>query len=146
VTDPVSGGPLRPEADACRKVLVVEDDDSMREAITRLLGAAKLESAAFVSAEAVLAGGPGNDAACAVSDQRLPGLSGLELLARWRENGVTTPLILITAYDRPGLRAEALGAGVAAYFVKPFRGADLLDAVRAAISRPMRRTAEKEDA
>jgi FixJ family two-component response regulator len=116
-----------------RKVLVVEDDDSMREAIERLLGAVGFECTAYASAEALLAGSTGEGAVCLVSDLRLPAMSGLELLAELRARGGWPPLILITAHDAPGLREEAARRGAAAYLVKPFRGTALLDAVKAAI-------------
>jgi len=121
-------------ATADRKVLVVEDDLSMREAIERLLGAAGFESAAYESAEALLAGGGGESAACVVSDLKLPAMSGLDLLADMRVRGWQSPLILITAHDAPGLREEAERHGAAAYLAKPFRGIALLEAIRAAIA------------
>ena len=120
-----------------RMVLVVEDDDSMSEAIQRLLKAAGFECAAFASAEALLAGGVNEDTACVVSDLKLPGMSGLGLLASLRQRDVSPPFILITAHDAPGLREQAERCGVAAYLAKPFRGTALLEAVRAAIEPRM---------
>jgi FixJ family two-component response regulator len=128
------GGLLaRSRASAMRKVLVAEDDESIREAIERLLHAAGFGSMAYTSAEALLAGGAGSSADCVVSDLRLPAMSGLELLAELRARGWGGPLILITAYDAPGRREEAMRCGAAAYLVKPFRGTELLAAVRTAI-------------
>ncbi len=118
------------------KVLVVEDDDSMREAIDRLLGAAGYSCDAFGSADALLERGVDVKAACVVSDQRLPGMTGLELLAVLQERHVSLPFILITAHDTPGMREKALSSGVSAYLAKPFRGTMLLDAVRMAV-RPV---------
>jgi FixJ family two-component response regulator len=114
-------------------ILVVEDDESMREAIERLLGAAGFESAAYASADALLAHGIDADSACVISDLRLPGKSGLELLAILREMKISLPFILITAHDAPGLREKATTCGAAAYLPKPFRGTVLLDAVRGAM-------------
>jgi len=116
------------------KVLVVEDDASMREAIERLLGAAGFEAVAYASAEALLEGSGGSDAVCVVSDLRLPAMSGLELLAELRARGQRQPLILITAFDAPGRSADALRRGAAAYLVKPFHGTALLAALKAAIT------------
>jgi len=118
------------------KVLVVEDDDSMREAIQRLLGAAGFGCTAYASADALLAQGVDENSACVVSDLRLPGTSGLELLAVLRARAMTLPFILITAHDAPGLRQQAMGSGAAAYLAKPFRGTTLLDAVKRAIEPP----------
>jgi len=116
------------------KVLVVDDDESMREAIERLLDAAGFEPIAYASAEAALAEGAGRDAVCVISDLKLPAMSGLELLAELRARGQQQPLILITAYDAPGRGEDAMRRGAAAYLVKPFHGTALLAAVRAAIA------------
>jgi len=117
-------------------VLVVEDDDSMREAIERLLNAAGFGCAAYTSADALLARGVDEDSVCVISDLRLPGMSGLELLATLRERDIALPFILITAHDAPGLRQRAMSCGAAAYLAKPFRGTTLLEALRGAIESP----------
>jgi FixJ family two-component response regulator len=119
-----------------RSVLVVEDDDSMREAIERLLGAAGFGCTAYASADALLAHGVDADSGCVISDLRLPGKSGLELLAMLREMKISLPFILITAHDAPGLREKATSCGATAYLPKPFRGTVLLDAVRGAMNSP----------
>jgi FixJ family two-component response regulator len=116
-----------------RKVLVVEDDTSMREAVERILGLAGFEPRAYASAEALLAAGTAEGAACVVSDLRLPAMSGLELLAALRARGFRAPLILITAYDEPGLAEEAMRRGAAHYLAKPFHGTELLAAVTTVI-------------
>jgi FixJ family two-component response regulator len=116
-----------------RQVLVVEDDDSMRESIERLLRAAGYESVAYASAEALLMNGAAEGAACVVTDFKLPALSGFDLLDAIRARGCHTPVILVTAHDGPAVRQEAERRGFAAYLTKPFRGAVLLDAIRVAI-------------
>ena len=116
-------------------VLLVEDDESMRDAIQRLLDTAGFECGAYAAAEALLARRSVADVACVVSDLKLPGASGFELLAELRARGAPPPFILITAHDAPGLREEAARRGAAAYLAKPFRGTALLDAVKA-VARP----------
>jgi two-component system response regulator FixJ len=116
-----------------RKVLIVEDDDSMRQAIERLLSVANFATAVYRSAEELLAAGPVEGDACVVSDLKLPGMSGLELLAELHARGWQRPLILITAHDSPAVREEAAQSGVAAYLAKPFLGSALVAAVKAAI-------------
>jgi CheY-like chemotaxis protein len=111
------------------KVFVVEDDDGMREAIETLLDAAGIESAAYASAEALLAADGIDRAKCVISDLKLPAMSGLELLATLRARGMPPPFILVTAHDSPGVRSEAERLGVAAYLPKPFSGSELLAAV-----------------
>jgi FixJ family two-component response regulator len=111
------------------KVLVVEDDEGMREAIETLLDAAGIESAAYASAEALLAGGAVDDALCVISDIKLPAMSGLELLTELRTRASLPPVIVITAHDAPGVRADAMRRGAAAYLAKPFLGTALLTAI-----------------
>src|SRR5262245_53967510 len=118
------GSPIA--TDRRKRVLVVEDDDSMRVAIERLLKAAGIATAVYASAEELLATGPRDDDACVVSDLALPGLSGIELLGVLRTRGWVGPLILITAHDSPGVRQEAAHRGVATYLAKPFLGSSLV--------------------
>jgi FixJ family two-component response regulator len=105
----------------------------MRAAMDRLLGVAGFAHGTYESAESLLADELAEDAACVVSDLRLPGMSGLQLLAEMRVRGSNVPLILITAHDAPGLREDAMRRGVAAYLVKPFNGTALLDALNTVV-------------
>jgi len=116
------------------KVLVVEDDDSMRDAIEKLLAAAGFLCTAYASADAMLAQRVDEDLLCVVSDLRLPGMSGLELLGALRDRHVTAPFILITAHDSASVREAAMSHGAAAYLAKPFRGTALLQSIEAAIA------------
>ncbi|MDM0071801.1 response regulator [Variovorax sp. J31P179] len=119
-------------------ILVVEDDDSMRQAIQRLLNAAGFKTEAYASSEALLADGRAAFAACVVSDYKLPGISGLDLLAALRKRGHWPPVVLVTAHDSPELRHEAMRRGASGYLAKPFRSRDLLDAIELAVQgRPM---------
>lgn len=115
-----------------RRVLLVEDDDSMRSALQRLLETCNFDCRAFVCAEDLLAQGVGEGAVCVVSDLKLPAMSGLDLLEELRVLGGWPPLILISANDRPGLAEEATRRGAAAYLAKPFAGTALLAAIQAA--------------
>ena len=99
---------------AHRKVLVVEDDDGLREAIEVLLDAAGIKTACYASAEALLAAHAFADALCIISDIKLPEMSGFELLAELRARGNSPPVIVITAHDAPGVRADAARYGAAA--------------------------------
>lgn len=112
-----------------RLIVLVEDDESMRRALQRLLNAFGFDCDAFVSAESLLASGPGEGAACVVSDLKLPGMSGLDLLREMRARGGWPPLILITAHDVPGLADDAARRGAAAYLPKPFAGTALVQAI-----------------
>ena len=112
------------------RVLLVEDDDSMRNALVRLLDAAGFETAAYSSAEALLSGGALAGAKCVVSDIKFPGMSGLQLLTELRSRNTSTSVIVITAHDAPDLRDAAKRLGAAAYLAKPFHGSALLAAIR----------------
>jgi len=120
-------------ANGGRRVLVIEDDEGMREAIESLLNAAGYATTAYASAEALLAAGTPGDARCIVSDVRLPAMSGLELIAELRKRGACPPVILITAHDTPALRGEAGQHGAAAYLPKPFARSALLHAIEGAM-------------
>jgi two-component system response regulator FixJ len=117
---------------AGRRVLVVDDDEGMREAIESLLDAAGFETATYASAEALLAGGAVEGATCVISDLKLPSMSGLELLTELRARGAGPPVIVITAHDAPGVCNEAVRLGAAAYLAKPFLGSALLAAIEGA--------------
>ena len=117
-------------------VVVVEDDPSMREAIERLLRTAGFGCATYDSADALLAQGLERNSGCVISDLKLPGMSGLELIAALRERRIALPFILITAHDAPGLRERAIAHGATAYLAKPFRGTALLAAVRGVLEAP----------
>lgn len=124
---------------AGQKILVVEDDDSLRPALERLLNAAGWRTTTYASAEALLADAAAWDAACVVCDLKLPGMSGFDLLAGLRAQSGRPPVIVITAYDAPGLSEEAARRGAAAYLAKPFRGAALLEAIDAVVGAGMPR-------
>lgn len=101
----------------------------MRQAIERLLGTAGFETAAFASAEALLARGV-DDALCIISDVKLPAMSGLDLLTELHARGTGPRVIVITAHDEPGVRDEAVRRGAVAYLAKPFLGTALLAAIK----------------
>ena len=113
-----------------RRVLVVDDDESMREAIESLLDEAGFETTVYQSAEALLAADGIEGATCIVSDLKLPSMSGLELLTTLRARGARPPVIVITAHDAPGMCDEAVRLGAAAYLPKPFGGSALLAAIQ----------------
>lgn len=115
------------------RVLVIEDDQGMREAIESLLNAAGYATSSYASAEALIAAGTPADARCIVSDVRLPAMSGLELITALRARGACPPVILITAHDSPAQRSEAGRRGAAAYLPKPFAGCALLAAIENAM-------------
>lgn len=116
-------------------VIVVDDDDSLRDAMRRLLDAAGFSPVAYPSGEALMADGLRPEAACVVTDLKLPGMSGLDLLARLKVLRAPLPVVLITAHDDPATREDVLQHGAAAYIAKPFRGTALLQVIKSVLGR-----------
>jgi DNA-binding response OmpR family regulator len=114
-------------------IIVVEDDDSMRLAIERILRAGGFVAVAFDSAEAAIEAGNIATADALVFDIRLSGMSGFDLYRRVIEFGERPPVIFITAHDEPDVRKEAEDLGASAYLPKPFSGRALLDELNNAL-------------
>jgi FixJ family two-component response regulator len=111
------------------RIVVVEDDASMNQAIERILRAGGFAPATFASAEAALEADGAAMTDCLVLDVHLPGMSGFELYRRLALSGRQVPVIIITAHDEPTIREEAERIGARGYLPKPFSGRTLLDAV-----------------
>jgi FixJ family two-component response regulator len=110
-------------------ICVIDDEESVRRALKRLLRSEGLGVRVFDSAEEFL--NSDRDQACIlVLDIRMPGMSGLELQERLAEEGFTRPIIFITAHDDEETRTAALEGGASAFLVKPFEGNALLAAIR----------------
>jgi FixJ family two-component response regulator len=115
-------------------VSVVDDDVSVRKSLDRLIRSARLEVRVFASAEEFLNSDQPCKADCLILDVRLPGMSGIELHRRLLASKCEVPIIFITAHasdDRA--RLEAASDWTVAYFLKPFNGDELLDAVDMAL-------------
>jgi FixJ family two-component response regulator len=112
-----------------KAVFIVEDDESMREAIEHLLCVAGFRTKAYGSAEALLDGVAAESPLCVVSDINLPAMSGLDLLTELARRSAHPPVIVITAYDSASSRRDAARLGASAYLTKPFRGSELLSAI-----------------
>jgi FixJ family two-component response regulator len=115
-------------------IAIVDDDESVRDALTSLLHAVGWQAEAFASAEAFLQSGHVHTTACLLLDVRLPGLSGLELQRQLRSIQARLPLIFLTAYGTEAMRAQALQAGAVAFFTKPFSDTALLEALHTALA------------
>jgi FixJ family two-component response regulator len=119
------------------RIVVVEDDASMSQAIERVLQAGGFAATVFASAEAALEAAGTALADCLVVDIHLPGMSGFELYRRLALSGEAVPAIFITAHNELAVRDEAERLGGAGSFLpKPFSGRDLLDAVTRALRCP----------
>ena len=114
-------------------VFAVDDDASMREALSRLFRSTGMRAQIFASAEDFLALKRPDAPACLVLDVRLPGLSGLELQRELADAAI--PIIFITGHGDIPMSVEAMKAGAVEFLTKPFRDQALLDAIHQAIQR-----------
>jgi FixJ family two-component response regulator len=125
---------MQPGKEKETTVFVIDDDQSVREALKNLIGSVGLRVETFASAQEFLqccSGAPG----CLVLDVRLPGLSGLELQREMADANIHTPIIFITGYGDIPMTVQAMKAGAVEFLTKPFRDQDLLDAIEQALDR-----------
>jgi FixJ family two-component response regulator len=125
-------------------VLVVEDDASMRRALSNLFQSVGLEVELFGSASEMLKSQLPDVSSCLVLDVRLPGLSGLDFQTELAKANIQIPIIFMTGHGDIPMTVRAMKGGAVDFLTKPFREQDMLDAVLAAIERDRkRREAEK---
>jgi FixJ family two-component response regulator len=114
-------------------VAVIDDDESHRSAVQRLLKAEGFSVQSFASAEDFLSSGRQHETGCLIADIRMPGMSGLDLQAKLNADRCPIPTIFITAHGDEDLRLQAMRGGAVKFMVKPFDCAILLESVRAAL-------------
>jgi len=132
-------------ADARPTIFVVDDDDSVRDAISNLLESVGLRAKVFASTEAFWKAPRPEAPSCLVLDVRLPGASGLEFQEMLSKNGVSIPIIFITAHGDVPMTSRAMKAGAIEFLMKPFQKEELLVAVRHGLERDrIRRDQEAE--
>jgi FixJ family two-component response regulator len=122
-------------------VFLIDDDESVRRSLGRVLSSAGVQWQSFASADAFLEAAPQTARGCVVADITMPGTSGLELLRLLQNTGSPPPVILITAHDTNEIRLAAREAGAAAFFRKPVDSQALLDAIAWAAGGPAVRQA-----
>jgi FixJ family two-component response regulator len=116
-------------------VSVVDDDESFRAALKRLLKSAGFPVRPFASAEDFLKSGQQHDTGCLIADIRMPGMSGLDLQAKLNADHCPIPTIFITAHGDEKMRLQAMRGGAVKFLAKPFDDAILLESVRTALKR-----------
>jgi FixJ family two-component response regulator len=114
-------------------VMIVDDDDSIRKAIRRLMKSFGFAVETFASAEEFLASDRLDSTSCLVLDVHMPGMNGLDLQKRLITARRAIPVIFITAFTDERARAQALQAGAVGYLSKPFSDEDLLNCIHAAL-------------
>ena len=129
-------------------VHVIDDDEALRESLAFLLGTAHLEVRTYESATAFLDALPRAEPGCIITDVRMPGLSGVELLRRLKSLEAAFPVIVITGHGDVPLAVEAMKLGAVDFLEKPFEDDALIAAVQSALGRhehDARRAAEKAE-
>jgi FixJ family two-component response regulator len=116
-----------------KMVTVIEDDDSYRKAVQRLLKAAGFRVQSFASAEDFLSSGQQQATGCLIADIKMPGMSGLELQSKLNSDHCPIPTIFITAHGDEKMRLQAMRSGAVKFLMKPFDGDSLLEGVRVAL-------------
>lgn len=123
-------------------VYIVDDDESMREALADLFHSMKIEAAAFETAQAFLDGADLDRPGCILLDVRLPGLSGLDFQGHLDRMGSRLPIVFMTGFGDIPMSVKAMKAGAVDFLTKPFREQDILDSVTAALEKDSRRRLE----
>lgn len=123
-------------------VIIVDDDNDLRETLGDLFTSVGLDSLAFPSTSALLAHGIPDRPSCIVLDLRMPGASGLDLQARLAEMGIRVAIIFLTGHADVPTTVRAMKAGAVDFLPKPVREQELLDAVADALQRDRARWTE----
>ena len=116
-------------------IAVVDDEESVRLALARMLRASSFEVSIYRSGEDFLESLKTAVPDCVVLDFQMPGLTGRDIQRALSVAKVALPIIVVTAHDQPSLREKVLADGAVAYFTKPLRRDILIAAVDQAIRR-----------
>jgi two-component system response regulator FixJ len=116
-------------------VHVIDDDDAARDSLVFLLKTAGIRTVAYESAEHFLDSLPIKAGGCVVTDIRMPGTTGIELMGRLKQLDVNVPVIVMTGHGDVPLAVEAMKSGASDFLEKPFDDETMLAAVNAAINR-----------
>ena len=115
-------------------VIIIDDDPSFRNFLSRLIGTVGIKSIQFGSAEEFLAARPPDGPACLILDVQMPGLSGLDLQRELAQKGKRLPIVFMTGHGDIPMTVEAMKAGAVGFLSKPFRNQELIDAVKEGIA------------
>ena len=125
----------KPETLAAPLVFVIDDDASVRAAISSLIRSVGLRAEVFASVSEFLAHKRSTTTSCLILDVRLPGVSGLEFQSELAKANAEIPIIFITGHGDIPMTVKAMKAGAIEFLTKPFRDQDLLDAIQVALER-----------
>jgi two-component system response regulator FixJ len=116
-----------------RKVYIIDDDEAMRDSLDFLLGSADFYVTLFESARNFLDALPTIDFGCVVSDVRMPGIDGIELLKHLKAGGSLFPVVIMTGHGDVPLAVEAMKLGAVDFLEKPFEDDRLIGMIEAAL-------------
>jgi FixJ family two-component response regulator len=125
-------------------VLIVDDDPSVRKALSSLLASVGLNAVVFASVDELLAANRPERPACLVLDVRLPGRSGLDFQRDLADQGIDIPTIFITGHGDIPMSVQAMKGGAIEFLTKPFRDQDLLDAIQVGLAKDRAQLANEE--
>ncbi|MGZ5036056.1 MAG: response regulator [Usitatibacter sp.] len=108
------------------RIAIIDDDESVRKSLRRLLVASGLEAVEFASGRAFLEALASGAFDCALIDFNMPEMRGIDVLKEMAARGIDLPAIIITSYDEPHLQSQCLASGAHAYLHKPLDGKRLL--------------------
>jgi FixJ family two-component response regulator len=114
-------------------ISIIDDDESVREALWALVRSAGFAACTFASAEEFVKSDQLGNADCLILDVRMPGMSGIELQRQLVADHCEVPVIFMTAHATEGIRAQALKNGAEAFLIKPFTEEALLNTIHAAL-------------
>jgi FixJ family two-component response regulator len=114
-------------------VSIVDDDESVRSAMSSLLRSLGYEACVFGSAEAFLSSPRLGDTSCLIVDVQMPGMSGLDLQAELHVRRAAIPIIFVTAFPEEAIRRRAEAAGAVGFFGKPVDGGIIMRCLDAAL-------------
>ena len=117
---------------------IIDDDAAIRDSLDYLLESAAMSVRTYASADEFLAQLDGLEPGCIVTDVRMPGMSGLELVRVLAERGMVHPVIVITGHGDVAMAVEAMRAGAIDFLEKPFEHDTLLGSIRLALSKAPR--------
>jgi FixJ family two-component response regulator len=116
-----------------RTISIIDDDELVREATSGLVRSLGFEAATFASAEEFLDSPGLRETACIITDVQMKGLSGVELQERLVTDRRHVPIVFMTAFPDPRLRARVMAAGAVGFLSKPFKGESLISCLKRAL-------------
>ena len=114
-------------------IAIVDDEESVRRAIKRLINSAGLDVVSYCAGREFLDALASQQPDCVILDLHMPGMSGFDIQSELTQEGRNIPVVVITGHDTPEAKSRVMEGGAIAYLRKPVKGSLLLDAIKTAI-------------